>query len=457
MRRIVRRIPLLVLVALALAAGPAGAGPNLVVGAAENAVLSADAATAASRFSLATAVGFDAVRIALPWQPGQTAPDGPTLSALTTTSQQAAVGGIRLYLEVYPASAAGVPRDDASRQQFAGYLRALALALPQVRDVVVGSQVNNPAFWPQGAKAAGEYVALLAASYDALEGVDPAIQVIGGALSSQEAPGTYVLAMGKAYRSSGRGAPIMDALAIQPSNASSADPPTLVHAKGPIGIADYPRLVANLKRAFAGTAQPGAALPIVYDGYAVQTRVPPDKASLYGGAESDAVDEATQGASYAKAVELAACQSNVAALLFGHLIDETDLAGSQTGLYYPDLTPKSDLRAVADAVTALRAGTGACARSGGSGPAPTVTLDPAGAGATIACSSDCYYVAVLVRVAGEVPLRARQGAVAAGASTLVALSQQGLPAGEYRLVVQAAAKRTPSAATRVEGDAVTVG
>ena len=103
----------------------------------------------------------------------------------------------------------------------------------------------------------------------------------------------------------------MDALAVQPSPASSAEPPDTVHPSGPTTIADYPRLVANLKRAFDTTAQPGATLPIVYDGYGVQSPAPPEKAALYSGAETDAVPEATQGAFYAQALQLASCQPNV--------------------------------------------------------------------------------------------------------------------------------------------------
>ena len=440
-----------VLVALVLVAAPAAAGPNLVVGVAEDAVVNPDAGTSSSQFGLATALGMRAVRITAPWSPGQTAPDPARLPAYTTAAQQAALLGVRLYLEVYPASAAAVPLDDAARGQFTAYLRSLALALPQVKDFVVGTQVDNPAFWPQDAKSAAAYLALLAASYDTLKGVDPSIQVIAASLSSQGTPGTWVLTLGQLYRKSGRTTPVMDALAIQPQNDNAAQPPSFVHPTGPIDIGDYARLVANLKRAFDKTAQPGATLPIVYDGYGVQSLVPAAKAPLYTGAETDAVDEATQGADYVQALRLAACQPNVAALLFQHTVDETDLGGLQTGLYYPDRTQKSDAGAVQSAI----AGLGAVTCGGSPAPQPgravlQLTIDQATA--TIGCDRPCYYVAVLEDDRG-VPLRARQGALAAGPAAPVAVPTSGLPAGSYSLSVHLVPRVDPSQGVVQDGDA----
>lgn len=453
-----KRTVLLAVVALALVAGPAGAGPNMVVGVAEDGVVTPDPAASASQFQLATALGLRAVRITAPWSPGQTAPDPAQLPALTTAAQQSALLGVRLFLEVYPASAAAVPADDAARAQFAEYLRQLALALPQVKDFVVGSQVNNPAFWPQDAKSAASYLALLAVSYDTLKSVDPTIDVIAASLSSQGTPGTWVLSLGQAYRKSGRALPVMDALAIQPQNDAAAQPPSFVHPKGPIDVGDYARLVANLKRAFDKTAQPGAALPIVYDGYGVQTQIPPEKASLYTGAETDAVDEATQGAFYAQALQLAACQPNVTAFLFLHTVDEGDLAGLQTGLYYRDATPKSDVGAVQSAIAAVGSTCPAPA------PAPTPTPTPApgpgpaqlqlsvdGPTATLGCDRPCYYVAVLEDDRG-VPLRARQGAVAAGPATSVTVPTTGLPAGSYSVSVHLVPRVDPGHGEAVDGD-----
>ena len=69
----------------------------------------------------------------------------------------------------------------------------------------------------------------------------------------------------------------------------------------------------------------------------------------------DAVDERTQGRYYREALRLAACQPNVVGLLFFHVSDEPDLDRWQSGVYYADDTPKSDLRVVRAAALAARA------------------------------------------------------------------------------------------------------
>ncbi|HET8605943.1 MAG TPA: D-glucuronyl C5-epimerase family protein [Gaiellaceae bacterium] len=453
-------LPLVVLGKSAPARATASArdGSSLVVGVAENAVVNADPAASATQFGLATALGMHAVRIAVPWNPGQTAPDPAQLPALTTAAQQAALLGVRLYLEVYPASAAVAPLDDATRGQFVEYLRQLALALPQVKDVVVGSQVNSAAFWPQGRSAAATYLALLAPAYDALKAVDPSIQVIGASLASQGTPGSWLLSLGQAYRKSGRAAPVMDALAIQPENDAAAQAPSFVHPHGPIDIGDYPRLVANLKRAFDGTAQPGATLPIVYDGYGVDSQIPPGKASLYTGTETDAVDETTQGAFYAQALQLAACQPTVSALLFQHTVDEGDLSGRQSGLYYRDATPKSDVPAVQSAIASV--GSAPCPATPSAPSAPTGSpanpqLSIDGATANLACDATCYYVAVLEDADG-VPLRAKQGTVAAGAPLAATVPTAGLPAGAYTLSAWLVPRAGPQQGTSQVGQSFTL-
>lgn len=432
----------------AAATAPSG----LVVGAAEDAVLNADPAASAAQLQLATDAGLRAIRVTAQWSPGQTAPDPSLLPAYTTAAQQAALLGIRLYLEVYPAPGAP-PTDDASRAQFASTLRGWALALPQVKDFVIGSQVNNPAFWPQDRSAAASYLALLATSYDTLKAVDPTIRVIGASLAGQGTPGTWILGLGQAYRKSGRTAPIMDALAIQPQNDSAAQPPSFVHPTGAIDIGDYARLVANLKRAFDKTAQPGATLPIVYDGYGVQTQIPPEKASLYTGTETDAVDEATQGAYYAQALQLAACQPNVQALLFQHTVDEGDLSGLQTGLYYRDGTPKSDLPTVQAAIAALPSTT--CAAAPGAAGNANLQVSISAATATLGCDRPCYYVAVLEDGRG-VPVRARRGSLPAGPAAAVTVPTSGLPSGAYHLAVHLVPRVSPAQGTVQDGAAFTL-
>jgi hypothetical protein len=423
--------------------GTAGAPTALVIGAAENDVLT----DPAGRLGQATAAGLRAIRVAIPWSPGQAGPD----AALQAAAQQAAALGVRLYVEVYPSSPAVVPADDARRAEFAGYLRSLAAALPQLRDFVVGSQVNDPAFWPQTSRTAADYVALLGASYDALKSVDPTTRVIGGALDSQLAPGTFVLSLGQAYRRSGRTTPIMDALALQPLSVPQSEAPATTHATGPTTIADYARLVANLKRAFDATAQPGATLPIVYDGYGVESVPPPEKAGLYTGAETDAVPEATQGSYYAQALQLAACQPTVAALLYGDVVDDADLARSQQGLYYPDGSQKSDFSAVQTALAAAQSGSlPPCPGAKPTSAPPTATVADDGRSVQLACARECAYVVALER--NGVPVRAESATAAAGA-TVTLTAPAGAVAGD-RLLVHVASKADPTDAVVLEGDPI---
>ena len=53
---------------------------------------------------------------------------------------------------------------------------------------------------------------------------------------------------------------------------------------------------------------------------------------------------------YTAAIELAACQENVEALLLFHSHDEPVLAGFQSGLYYVDGAPKASLEPVREAI-----------------------------------------------------------------------------------------------------------
>ena len=244
---------------------------------------------------------------------------------------------------------------------------------------------------------------------------------------------------------------------VQPSPASSAEPPDTVHPSGPTTIADYPRLVANLKRAFDKTAQPGGTLPIVYDGYGVQSAAPAAKAALYSGAETDAVPEATQGAFYAQALQLVVVPAERdRAPLRARPRRAATSAGRQTGLYYVDGTPKTDFSAVRAAIAAAQSGglpacPGAAPRTA---EPPTVAPAADGRSAEIGCSGDCSYVVALER--NGVPVRARSGSATAGTTVTASLPPAGLAPGD-RLVVHVASRLDPGDEVVAEGEPVGVG
>jgi hypothetical protein len=274
-------------------------------------------------------------------------------------------------LAVYQFSSA-TPADPARRRAFVSYAVAVAKALPEVRDVIVGNEPNLNLFWqPQfdaeGADvAAVAYERLLAAAYDALKQQDANLDVIGGGLAPRggdrpsrrptHSPTQFIRDLGAAYRGSGRTAPLMDALSLHVYGDTNRIPPTFRHPVATaLGIADYPKLVALLGEAFDGTGQPGSTLPIVYGEYGVETRIPAAKAPLYTGSEPvDAVDETTQARYYVQAIQTAGRQPHVRMLFLFHVQDETRLEGLQSGTRYADGTPKSSeapVRAALDAAS----------------------------------------------------------------------------------------------------------
>src|SRR5262249_14111029 len=155
------------------------------------------------------------------------------------------------------------------------------------------------------------------------------------------------------------------------------------------------KLVSLLGTAFDGTAQLGSTLPIYYTEFGVESQIPAARASLYTGKEIAGVKpvtEAVQGAYYRQAIALAFCQSNVRGFFIFHTIDESDLNRWQSGLFYADQQPKSDLPAVRAAIK--QAHRGVVTRC------PSLTLRPRASlavrvatrvRADLRCDIDCTY------------------------------------------------------------------
>jgi hypothetical protein len=258
------------------------------------------------------------------------------------------------------------------------------LALPRVSRFIVGNEPNLNRFWmPQFSLrgvdvAAPAYERLLAQTYDALKAVSPAITVVGGAvsprgndsiMSRKHSPTTFIRDLGLAYRNTQRALPIMDVFSLHPYEDNSSVPPSFAHPRTTtISLADYPKLVTLLGQAFDGTAQPGSAMPIVYDEFGVQSRIPAAKAALYEGIEPKSirpVSEAKQGSYYAEALAMAACQPTVTAILLFHVSDEPILDRWHSGVFYADDTPKTSLPVVQRAILSLRtAGVPSCSPAG---------------------------------------------------------------------------------------------
>jgi hypothetical protein len=375
---VVARVTLLACALALIATGCGGGGggepaPRFVVGAVEDAAKSGDPD---AKMELARRAGYRAIVLSSVWTPPLTAPAEADLAALQAATTSASKAGIRPIVAIYSFSSV-TPTSPEARGQFASYAAALARALPAVRDVIVGNEPNLNLFWmPQFAAdgsdaAAVSYLALLAETYDALKAVSGDLNVIGGSLSAAgsdrpgaarqtHSPTTFIRDLGAAYRASGRSEPVMDMFSLHPYPESSSIPPSFEHPRSTsIGLADYDKLVALLGEAFDGTGQPGSSLPIVYGEYGLQTTIPPSKSGAYSGTEpapTRPIDEPTQGAEYASAIQMAACRPTVRMLLFFHVSDEPQLERLQTGVYYADDSPKASLDRVAAEARAAATG-----------------------------------------------------------------------------------------------------
>jgi len=372
----VARSLILLLGALALAPAAQAGGPTLRVGAATDAVKQATLPGAKAQLGLLRLAGLDTVRITAVWSPGQTAPEAAEAARIKNVADAANLLGIKVIVAVYHPTSATTPLTEETRAEFAAFAATVVRQNRSIRDVIVGNEPNLNRFWlPQfdeaGASVApAAYLQLLAATFDALKAVSPAITVWGGSLSPRgtdrpfgirpsHSPTTFVQGLGAAYRESGRTVRVMDGLAVHPygDNSSQAPSKSAHPNTTSIGLADYAKLVSLIGQAFDGTAQPGWALPILYDEFGVESVIPEAKAPLYTGTEAEAtrpVDEATQGAYYREAIAMAFCQPNVRGLLLFHSLDETDLGRWQSGLYYTDGKPKASLPAVRAAVDESR-------------------------------------------------------------------------------------------------------
>lgn len=454
--------------ALALAPAVRAGGPSLVIGATEDAVRAATPTQAKAQMDLLRLAGFRAVRISDIWSPGLTSPTAPDLEQLRWVTAAARLDGIEIYATITNATAKTAPLTEQDQADFAAYAAAFVRAEPAIRHVIVGNEPNLNLYWlPQfdesgGDAAATAYESLLARTYDAVKAVDPRVEVIGGAVSPRgndqphgsrltHSPTTFIPDLGAAYRASGRTTPIMDALAFHPYEDNSSLPPaTTLHPKSTtVSIGDYGKLVALLGQAFDGTAQRGSTLPIVYDEFGVQSQIPPAKASLYTGTEQTAltrpVTEATQTLYYRQAVQLVFCEPTVEAFFVFHTVDETDLGRWQSGLYYPDGTPKTSLAPTRLAFQEARRGV--VARCPGMRLAVQATARQVGRAFALGCDLDCTYVAQLWRLPGHL-LATRRGRAVGGTAARLALAAPHAP-GRYRLRVSATAAVNRGAATLV--------
>ena len=324
-------------------------------------------------------IGLRENRITVLWDPANptTIVDQPLLDRYVPT---ASALGIRVVFTVYSTKATALTSSPVAPAQFANYLQLLARTYPQVKDYTIGNEPNVSRFWqPQfnrnGSPASpAAFQALLARSYDALKAVDPGITVIGVGLSPRGndnpraksnismSPVRFIRELGRAYRASGRRAPIMDHLGFHPY----PDKPTDSLAKGypwpNAGVPNLDRIKQAVSDAFRGTAQRtfenGLKLRLNEVGWQVGI-LPSARGAYYGQENVPVIDEGRQGKLYGDLVRLLACDPHVASVhLFG-LIDEPNLARWQAALLRADGTRRASYETVKAAIAETR---GRCTR-----------------------------------------------------------------------------------------------
>ena len=396
----------------------------------------------------------DVARVTVTWQRGQTSMDIGLLSDLRTGIDRARAAGIDTYLDVYPSGSSQTPTTAREQARFATWTASVVAGIPGLAHVIVGNEPNLNLFWlpqfgPSGQDlAAVSYEHLLARAYDAVKAVAPRVEVLGGTLAHSgtdkrgtgrdtHSPARFILDLGAAYRASHRTRPIMDAFSYHPYMERASLPPTFRHVRSKtLTIADYGKLVSALKRAFAGTRQKGATLPLVYDEFGVEARVPPSRLSGYSGHEpptTHPVTEATQARYYAEAMHLAACQPTVRTFMVFRLIDDSLLGGWQSGVFYADRkTPRSSISAVrASARVYRRTVVAGCATL----LAPKPVLD--WKKRQITCDEDCAYVETYRRIGSSKPLATLRGKALAGETTRLARAR--LKPDRYRISLRVTA------------------
>lgn len=351
------------------------APPLQFTGVVEDAVRIPDLQTAEALMKLVASAGFNAVKITVPWSPGQAEvinDHSRVCSAATAANENQ----LSFIMNVIPDKRNPPIRPgqiDKFQKTLNDYLYWIAGpngCMPGMKLIVeIGNEPNSSTFLKlnkQGTDvAAFAYTRLLCAAYGSLKakaaelGID--VRIWGGALASSHKPLDFIASMGTSQRQLRCKGPMMDAFSFHPYGANSSEAPGVQHLPGDgtvVGIADYPLLVAALKNAFGYIPQ------VVYSEYGVKTVIPPSHSAGYLGRIPEAVkpvSEDVQAQFYEQAFNLAACQ-NVGGLFLFHLFDDPYLDKDwSSGLYYTlgvsgkrPPTPKLSLPLVRQAVIDAR-------------------------------------------------------------------------------------------------------
>ena len=370
------------LTALALAASGSaditvGVSDDLPIGAADGGTAFYDAMAD---------IGLRENRVAVKWD--SAAPTTiPFDAGIDRALAEAQRHGVNVVLSLYPLRPRAISDSPAAAGQFAAWTAQVARRFPTVRDFIVGNEPNVNSFWqpqygPNGkAVSCGAYEGLLAAAYDTLKGVNPALNVIGVGLSPRgndnaaarsnpsTSPVRCIRDMGAAYKRTKRTRPIMDELSFHPFPNLSTDPLGRGYQWPNAGLANVDRIKQAVWDAFYGTGQPvfpessfgrfgslaslaaADSLRFRLNEVGWQVEIVPSARGAYFGRENVATtDEATQADIYSQAIPFIACDPSVRSLLFFHLIDDPNLDRWQSGMIRADGTKRPSYDSVKAAI-----------------------------------------------------------------------------------------------------------
>jgi hypothetical protein len=375
------------LAALAVAAAallPASASANLIVGINDDARYEAAQPTFFMPTMAADGLKMNALTIR--WDENQPTSIDPDLQdQIGQVIAAAATAGVTVELDLYPLHSqafTGGRRcavspdptacgDSTKIAQFAAWTAMVAQTFPTVHQFIVMNECNQPLFVnPQWTTAGTNQSAAvcgraLAAAYDALKAVSTSNFVWGVGLSprgndapnaasnSSTSPVKFLGALGAWFRSfaakTHRTAPLMDGLDFHPYPV----PQSLSFAKGygdprDASISNLPRIYQAFYDAFNGTKQrtigqqKGGGLPLSLNEMGIQTDASKQpgytgfevSANSAGGMVGQFATEAYQASYYKQMLQLLSCDPNVRVINLFRLVDEPNLAGWQSGLYW---------------------------------------------------------------------------------------------------------------------------
>ncbi len=379
---------------------PAGAASaNLRVGINDDAGYEASVPT----FFMPTmaADGLQVNALTIRWDDTQPTSIDPELQAsIESVIASAAGAGVTVELDLYPLHSQAFTGGSRCRpssnplacgdtvriEQFAAWTALVAETFPSVHQFIVMNECNQPLFLNPQWNTAGQNQSAaicgraLAAAYDALKGVSSANFVWGVGLSprgndrpnaatnSSSSPVRFLVALGTWFKSfaarTGRTAPLMDGLDFHPYPV----PQSLSFTKGypnpnDAAVSNLPRIYQAFYDGFNGSPQRtigqqrGGRLPVSLNEMGIQTDATSRPA--YAGVEVSAnaaggmvgadATEAYQAVYYRQMLDLLACDPNVRLIDIFHLVDEPNLTGWQSGLYWAGTTgpePKQSARTV---------------------------------------------------------------------------------------------------------------